>query len=276
MTILIYICIAILVIALGWAISLGPDGRRLIKSLLLSLPVLSLFFLLVFICYLKDNKAIALILVLGFCILLALPIGNQVESFQNSTDDDDDDDADVLAKQKENLNSTLRDESRTPPVRIASRNPDASDELYDNEDLDKPPMIAGHRVQERNKIEPVRNYLGKSLGLYDNKYADIFDAAVSNNKKAMRQRLKAIRQQNNTRGSNNDREGYQDVNSGISINKRKFNLNDEIDKDLINTREICVDIINRINYEYEDKEYLKKYISARIEEIIDMNKLLDD
>jgi hypothetical protein len=76
------------------------------------------------------------------------------------------------------------------------------------------------------------------------------------------------------------RENYGNVgssgNNGLSISRRKFNLDDEVDKDLINTRDICADIINRVNYEYEDKEYLKKYIAARVEEIIEINKLLDD
>ena len=36
------------------------------------------------------------------------------------------------------------------------------------------------------------------------------------------------------------------------------------------------EVVNRINYEYEDKEYLKKYIGSKFEEIIDLLGLLEE
>lgn len=294
----LYVAIAVVVLALGWAISQGPSGRQSVKSGVMTLPALSVILLCVFILYIYNLPA-AMVLVLGLCILLALPSRSMaVESFamrEDTDEDEDEDDIDVLAKQKEALNSAVSGNNTKlgnpaqGSLTKKSRNSSAAGELYngpkagkassdaDADELDKPPMVAGRRLQERTPDEPVRSYLGKSMGLYNNKYADMFDSAVQNNRKAMRQKMKTIRQ-NNTRSS---KENYEDTNAsnqnaGINIERRRFNLNDEIDKDLINTREICVDIINRINYEYEDKEYLKKYIAARVEEIIDMNKLLDD
>ena len=35
-------------------------------------------------------------------------------------------------------------------------------------------------------------------------------------------------------------------------------------------------MINRINYNFESNKYLKKYIKHRIEEIVELNKLLDN
>jgi hypothetical protein len=35
-------------------------------------------------------------------------------------------------------------------------------------------------------------------------------------------------------------------------------------------------VANRIEYNYENNNYLKKYIKHRVEEIVDINKLLDD
>lgn len=63
--------------------------------------------------------------------------------------------------------------------------------------------------------------------------------------------------------------------NNLAIQKRKFDLQKDEDTNLLNTREICKDIINRINYEYEDISYLKKYIASRIEEIVDLNNLLE-
>ena len=48
------------------------------------------------------------------------------------------------------------------------------------------------------------------------------------------------------------------------------------DKSLVYTREVLKEVVNRINYEYEDKDYLKKYIGSKFEEIIDLLGLLDD
>ena len=47
-------------------------------------------------------------------------------------------------------------------------------------------------------------------------------------------------------------------------------------KNLLNTKQICHDIINRITFKYEDKHYLKKYIATRVEEMVDINNLLDE
>jgi hypothetical protein len=60
------------------------------------------------------------------------------------------------------------------------------------------------------------------------------------------------------------------------VTKRKFNPNKDDDTNLLITKEILVDMINRIEYNYETVAYLKKYIKARLEEIIDTNNLLDE
>ena len=61
-----------------------------------------------------------------------------------------------------------------------------------------------------------------------------------------------------------------------TIKKREFNLSKQEDKHLLYTKETLKEIINRINYEYEDIEYLKKYIGNKFEEIIDLLDLLKD
>lgn len=77
----------------------------------------------------------------------------------------------------------------------------------------------------------------------------------------------------------NDRE--EEFNNGnssdtaLKIEKRKFNPNDEVDNNLLMTKEICNDIKNRISYNYENIEYLKKYISSRLQEIIDILDLTE-
>ena len=60
------------------------------------------------------------------------------------------------------------------------------------------------------------------------------------------------------------------------IKKREFNLGKQEDKNLLYTKETLKEIVNRINYEYEDIDYLKKYIGNKFEEIIDLLDLLKD
>ena len=55
-----------------------------------------------------------------------------------------------------------------------------------------------------------------------------------------------------------------------TIKLRRFNPNDEFDNNLLMTKEICDDIKKRIMYEYETIPYLKRYISSRLQEIIDL------
>lgn len=59
----------------------------------------------------------------------------------------------------------------------------------------------------------------------------------------------------------------------LKIEKRKFNPNDEYDNNLKMTMEICDDIKRRITYKYEELPYLKKYISTKIQNIIDLLEL---
>ena len=85
---------------------------------------------------------------------------------------------------------------------------------------------------------------------------------------------------NNTNSSNNDDNNSNNnvVNSDNikKIEKRKFNPSNQDDTNLMITKEILNDMVNRIEYKYEDTPYLKKYLRHRIEDIIETNDLLDD
>jgi len=61
-----------------------------------------------------------------------------------------------------------------------------------------------------------------------------------------------------------------------TVEKRSFNPNDEEDTNLLITKEVLTDMNNRIEYNFESNKYLKKYLKHRIEEVVELNKLLDD
>jgi hypothetical protein len=74
----------------------------------------------------------------------------------------------------------------------------------------------------------------------------------------------------NKKHSNKNKEKFQ------SIPMRKFNPANKDDTNLLLVMEHCKDIQNRIEYEYEDITYLKKYIKDKLEKIIDLLELVDD
>jgi hypothetical protein len=78
------------------------------------------------------------------------------------------------------------------------------------------------------------------------------------------------------KNSKNNSRDEESTYSDKVIQKRLFNPNKEEDTNLLITKEILLDMINRIEYNYENTAYLRKYIKSRIEEIIDTNDLLDD
>lgn len=61
-----------------------------------------------------------------------------------------------------------------------------------------------------------------------------------------------------------------------TVKRRKFNPNDEDDANFLICKEILKDLLNRLTYEYESKDYLKKYIEHRVEEIVDLFHFADD
>ena len=74
----------------------------------------------------------------------------------------------------------------------------------------------------------------------------------------------------NSKNNKNTKEDFK------AINVRKFDPSNEEDTNLLITKEILQDMINRIEYNFESSKYLKKYIKHRLEEIVEMNKLLED
>ena len=95
-----------------------------------------------------------------------------------------------------------------------------------------------------------------------------------NNTKTTKQNFSNIDKSGNSSKSGNS------INSGKenfkTIKLRKFDPANEEDTNLLITKEILQDMSNRINYNFETNKYLKKYLKHRLEEIVELNKLLDD
>jgi len=311
----IYATIAISVILLGFFISLSNNQRNAFKLILIRLPIISFILVILFILSLYNLFAV-IILSSSILLLFLIPSNSNsiTENFKAApsiTDDEEDneddknneDDIDKYKTSKQEIENTVsgkenhqyNNRAGNNKAHTKGHNPDLSDELLNTNTASNATTLEIPSPISNKKSEPVKNYLSKSLNLYDNKYADKFNEALIENKNAIQKRMKTVMKNNSVH-----RENYSDVDmngdenssnnrtnsnkmkpkmkphSDLTIMKRKFNINEETDKNLLNTREICTDIINRINYEYEDGDYLRKYIGSRVEEIIEINKLLDE
>lgn len=126
-------------------------------------------------------------------------------------------------------------------------------------------------------IDGIKNLVSSRLKNIEKHHNNELNKGIIENKKKI---LDMEKQKNKSEKlSNNNSELYKSSNmSNISktIEKRVFNPSKEEDTNLLLTKEILIDMVNRIEYNYENNNYLKKYIKSRIEEIIDTNNLLDE
>jgi hypothetical protein len=128
---------------------------------------------------------------------------------------------------------------------------------------------AFERLNNYDNIDTVDNNLNNN-SLNDKSTNDKYNTHTTINKSNndnMDDDILANMNGNNSRNGNNKSEKFNDQQT---IKLRKFNPNDEFDNNLLLTKEICDDIKKRIVYEYETIPYLKRYISSRLQEIIDL------
>lgn len=119
------------------------------------------------------------------------------------------------------------------------------------------------------------SYLKNYFNIDTEKYTNSFkEGMIENKRKKVEEKIK--NQFKNTKSNNSTNKRNYKKKTEVVIPKRKFDIEEQEDKNLLNTKQICHDIINRITFKYEDKPYLKKYIATRVEEMVDINNLLDE
>jgi len=139
-------------------------------------------------------------------------------------------------------------------------------------------------------------YFGKRLAEARQKNKEEFENTLANNKAmlALEKKKRRMKQKAKSRNEIEDIEDASDLEdleetfadnldetqsgkkSGKAILKRKFDPTNEEDSNLLLTMEACSEIKDRISYNYENKEYLKRYIRDKLEEIIELLNLVDE
>ena len=99
---------------------------------------------------------------------------------------------------------------------------------------------------------------------------DTNSSKIKQSKKSNQSNLSKKINKSNKSNKSNKHEEFQ------TVQPRTFDPSNEEDTNLLITKEILQDMSNRIEYNYENNNYLRKYIKHRVEEIVDINKLIDD
>ena len=113
----------------------------------------------------------------------------------------------------------------------------------------------------KTKLEHERSNNGKS------KEVENTDNSSKSKSKKIKESMSDVI--NNSNKSNKSDSKFQ------TIKVRNFDPTSDEDTNLLITKEILEDVINRITFQYESNDYLKRYISTRLQEIVRLNGLLN-
>jgi Ca2+/Na+ antiporter len=120
-----------------------------------------------------------------------------------------------------------------------------------------------------------QNNSTRNTDIEKNTSKDKFDDIPDTNSSKIKQSNKGKSKTNKSIKSNKSNKSNK-YDEFQTIQPRTFDPSNEEDTNLLITKEILQDMTNRIEYNYENTKYLKKYIKHRVEEIVDINKLIED
>lgn len=278
-------------------------------SSFISNPIIILFMLIcvILVGYYNINIAV-LILLLLFIILYSTTIfnnkKNSVEGFsginlKTNYDDDEDEEKNNDSDSEDgddNGNDNDNDNGSGSGNKNVNDESDSENEFDDEQDKQLYSQIkkSSHKklVEDEKKNDDTVSKIKNTIMGTMNNFKDVgnseFQKSLIENKQIQYLNEKKLNKQKFTNINNinkSDSMGKSRSKSGNNNSKkenfqtidvRKFDPSKEEDTNLLITKEILQDMNNRINYNFESSKYLKKYLKHRIEEIVDMNKLLDD
>ena len=260
-------------------------------SSFLANPIIILFslILIVLIGYYNINIAI-LILLLLFIALFSSTLFNTknttmkntngIEGFTDNTDNDNDNDEDE--DEDEDEKQDLENPARKNNSNIYGN--DGDEEINSREKTKKEfqKKIKEDKMNSRtDQINSIKDVILGGVNKMKSGAENEHKQALLENKQMIYENEKKNNKMNNKMNSskknsksNSSRHNSKEEFQTIEI--RAFDPSSEEDTNLIITKEILQDMLNRIKYNFESNTYLKKYLKHRIEEIVEMNKLIDE
>ena len=250
-------------------------------SAFISNPIIILFSLIIIIVIGYYNINIAtLVLLLLFIMLYGSTLFNKntnkntnknkdmgnIEGFTDDTDENEDentDDEDDDEYDSKATKSKIEFEKKLKEDKLNLR----EDKINSIKDV-----LLGtvNSIKNNGENDYKKSLLENKQILYENEKQNNKINKKANSKLNSKSSSKSSNKSSNKSSKNNRKEEFQ------TIDVRKFDPSNEEDTNFLITKEILQDMINRINYNFESNKYLKKYIKHRIEEIVELNKLLDN
>lgn len=252
-------------------------------------PIIILFVLIsvILIGYYNINIAVLVLLLLFIALYgttifnsktkttnMNMNMNNGLEGFTDDTDIDTDIDTNNDEDSLENFPDDETDnesddehelENTFPKITKSAYKQKEEDDAKTDETVDK---IKNTILGTMNNFKKVSdNEYQKSLN--ENKQIQYLNEKKQNMKSNKNKNSKQNFTNTNSKG-NSKKENFQ------TIKTRKFDPNKEEDTNFLITKEVLQDMITRIDYNYESSKYLKKYLKHRVEEIVELNKLLED
>lgn len=266
-------------------------------SIIISNPIVILFAIIaiVIVGYFDINIAV-LLLVLFFIALFGMQYThsndnylnlNTVENFDNAESNSEEEEKHIsridnnLRIKAENDKKTDERVNNIKSVVLSTLNKfrNQNDDDYKNAILENKKMMFQSEKQNNNKINKMqtKNSNSNNFSGKDN-FKDVISKKNTSSSKANGKTGSnksgsgsgSGSSKSNDNNSNRNKEDFQ------TVKPRTFDPSNEEDTNLLITKEILQDMHNRIEFNYESNKYLKKYIKHRVEEIVDLNKLLDD
>ena len=191
---------------------------------------------------------------------------------------------------KQNINNNSNNNNK---VNIEGFTDDTEDDDNDTEYLTKEEKLKksekkfAKKVKEdktnsrEDRINNFKDVLMGSLTKITKGAEHEYKKGLLENKQIMYENEKTNNKNNNITGNKgNDKgkgkgkgKGKEDFQT---IETRVFDPSKEEDTNFLITKEVLQDMINRIDYNFESNDYLKQYLKHRIEEIVELNKLVDE
>jgi len=272
----IYFFIIMFLILMITCYPLLSNTLKYTVSMILSNPTVIFICLILILAIGYFDIGIASLMLVVFFILLfgsANPsvglgtIGTYIEGFKTTPSDGDDID---IPEETDNIDKHISKISKTLTK--------SQNNLKKKEEKDK-------KLDER--VNNIKDVVLSTINNIRNSNNDDYKRALLENKQAM---LYEEHENNTTRDTSTEgKEKFKDTKGRKShkngkgskekfqtVEVRALDPSNEDDTNLLITKEILQDMLNRIEYNYESNKYLRKYIKHRVEEIIDINKLTED
>ena len=247
----------------------------------ISNPIIILFILIVtiFIGYYNINISILIVLLL-FIILYGSTqlINNNNNNNNNKNNKNNNNNNNTMEGFTDNTDNTNNDEDEDED----EDNDNDTSNTITKDTIEKNIKKYKRKTREDNKksreesINKFKNILLGSFNKIKNSADNEYNQGILENKQMMYENEKQKNNKNKKSTSKTNVSKKNQKEDFKTIKERNFDPSNEEDTNFLITKEILQDMINRIDYNFESNTYLKKYLKHRVEEIVDINKLLED